>query len=129
MFQMQSDIVPYLLATAKATLGDMPPMQWHDGYSLCVVMANPGYPGTPQNGTPIPNLDGAWGDHAYVFQAGTKAEGDNIVAHGGRVLGVTARGHDIAEAQARAYAVVERLRWPGCQVRRDIGHREASRRR
>jgi phosphoribosylamine--glycine ligase len=62
-----------------------------------------------------------------LFHAGTERRGDDIVAVGGRVLNVTALGRDVAEAQARAYAVVEKIRWEGAFYRRDIGWRALSR--
>ena len=69
---------------------------------------------------PIPNVQ--------IFHAGTKRDGTRILADGGRVLGVTARGANIAEAQARAYAAVDKIDWPGGFCRRDIGWRAVRRR-
>jgi phosphoribosylamine--glycine ligase len=57
-----------------------------------------------------------------IFHAGTKAEGGKITAHGGRVLGIAATGHTVAEAQQRAYAAVDKVDWPGGFCRRDIGY-------
>ena len=62
-----------------------------------------------------------------IFHAGTRREGDRLLAHGGRVLNVTARGKTVAEAQARAYAAVARIDWPGGFYRRDIGWRAIER--
>jgi phosphoribosylamine--glycine ligase len=64
-----------------------------------------------------------------VFHAGTKAESGKIVANGGRVLNVTARGKSVAEAQARAYAAIERIQWPDGFCRRDIGWQAIKRER
>ena len=64
-----------------------------------------------------------------IFHAGTKRDGARILADGGRVLGVTARGSNIAEAQARAYAAVDRIDWPDGFCRRDIGFRAVGRER
>ena len=61
-----------------------------------------------------------------IFHAGTKREGERILADGGRVLGVTARGQDIREAQSRAYAAIDQIDWPGGFYRRDIGWRALS---
>jgi phosphoribosylamine--glycine ligase len=62
-----------------------------------------------------------------VFHAGTKQEGDRLVAQGGRVLNVTALGATISQAQAKAYEAVDRIDWPGGFCRRDIGWRAVER--
>lgn len=93
-------------------------------------MAAAGYPGTPRKGDEIAAL-ADWRDEqdVVVFHAGTSRRADGaVVTAGGRVLGVTAHGADLVEARRRAYAVVERLRWDGVQVRSDIGERELRRR-
>lgn len=126
LMQMRSDFFPWLLATAEGRLDGQPPLEWHPGCSVCVVMASEGYPEKAGPEVPIAGLaDWRDSDDVVVFQAGTALdEAEQVVTHGGRVLGVTARGADIAEARERAYAAVDRLRWPGAQVRRDIGKRE-----
>jgi phosphoribosylamine--glycine ligase len=91
-------------------------------------MAAGGYPGPVLSGVPIPNLAQAPDDDLVVFQAGTAMVGGRTVTAGGRVLTVTAHGADIMAARAKAYAAVERLRWPGATWRRDIGIREVERR-
>ncbi len=95
-------------------------------------MAAKGYPGTPEKGTVIEKLDDAAKlDSVTVFHAGTKFEtrdGQNvIVANGGRVLGVTATGTSVRDAQSRAYAAVDAIHWPGGFCRRDIGWRAIAR--
>jgi phosphoribosylamine--glycine ligase len=88
------------------------------------VLAANGYPGEPLKGTEIRGLaQAADGETVKVFHAGTRRNGDKILADGGRVLGVTALGRDAAEAQARAYAAVDRIDWPEGFCRRDIGWR------
>jgi phosphoribosylamine--glycine ligase len=89
------------------------------GASCCVVAASPGYPGSYPTGLPIEGLDRVDPD-VLVFQAGTKRTGDGLVTAGGRVLGVTAVGDTVAEARAKAYANVERVRFEGIHYRRDI---------
>jgi phosphoribosylamine--glycine ligase len=91
-------------------------------HALCVVVASPGYPGTPKTGDRIEGLDEASeiGD-VVVYHAGTKASAGGIVTAGGRVLGVTGRGATLALARERAYAAVARIRFPGMQHRTDIG--------
>ena len=127
MMRLKSDLLPALLGTAQGQLGGMT-LAWHDDAALCVVMAAKGYPGAYEKGTEIKGLDAASvEDDAVVFHAGTARDGNRILATGGRVLGVTARGADIAEAQARAYAVVDTIDWPGGFCRRDIGWRAVNR--
>jgi phosphoribosylamine--glycine ligase len=87
-------------------------------------MAAPGYPGQPQGGSEIRGLKAAAAvPGVKVFQAGTRQDGERIVAAGGRVLSVTATGADLAEARTRAYAAVDRIDWPEGFCRRDIGRR------
>ncbi|GFO82294.1 MAG: phosphoribosylamine--glycine ligase [Methyloceanibacter sp.] len=127
MIRLRSDLLPALLATAQGRLGGMT-LAWHDDAALCVVMAAKGYPGAYEKGTEIEGLDAESGsDDAVVFHAGTARDGNRILAAGGRVLGVTARGADIAQAQARAYAAVDAIDWPGGFCRRDIGWRAVKR--
>jgi phosphoribosylamine---glycine ligase len=95
--------------------------------ALTVVMAAAGYPGTVVRGSAIRGIEAAEGEGVHVFQAGTRAEGDRILADGGRVLAVTALGENVTEAQARAYAAVARIDWPEGFCRRDIGYRAVAR--
>jgi phosphoribosylamine--glycine ligase len=126
MMRLKSDPLPALLAVADGDLGGIT-LDWHDDPALCVVMAAKGYPGAYQKGTEIKGLDEAAADpDVQFFHAGTKRDGTRIVADGGRVLGVTARGKDIAEAKVRAYAAVDKIDWPGGSCRRDIGWRALS---
>ncbi len=123
MLRLKSDLLPALLAVAEGDLGDLA-LDWHDDASLCVVMAARGYPGTPLKGTEIKGLEDAGADPAVqIFHAGTRRDGARIVADGGRVLGIAARGKDIREAQRHAYAAVDRIDWPEGFCRRDIGWR------
>jgi phosphoribosylamine--glycine ligase len=123
MLGLKSDLVPLLLATCDGTLKEQKP-EWHDDAALCVVMAAKGYPGKYEKGSEISGLDAAGADpDVEIFHAGTKRDGKRILADGGRVLGVTARGATVAEAQERAYAAVDKIDWPGGFCRRDIGWR------
>ena len=127
MMRLKSDLLPALLATAQGALGGVT-LDWHDEAALCVVMAAKGYPGAYKKDTEITGLDAAGADpDVEIFHAGTKREDDRVLANGGRVLGVTARGPDIAAAQARAYAAVDKIDWPGGFCRRDIGWRAVTR--
>jgi phosphoribosylamine--glycine ligase len=103
-------------------------MRWHDDAALTVVMAAKGYPGSYEKGSVIRGLDeAAQIDGVEIFHAGTKADGANILANGGRVLNVCARGKSVREAQQSAYAAVDRIDWPEGFCRRDIGWRAIER--
>ncbi len=121
--RMAGDIVPVLAAVAAGDLGDAR-FAWDPRPAVCVVMAAEGYPGTPVRGPVIEGLaEAARVPDVAVFHAGTKRSNGRIVVWGGRVLGVTASGDDLAEAQGRAYEAVGKIHWEGAQVRRDIAHR------
>ena len=95
MLRLKSDLLPALLAVADGRLSGVA-LDWHDDAALCVVMATRGYPGVYAKGSEIKGLDAAGADpNVQVFHAGTKREGRRILADGGRVLGVTARGANI----------------------------------
>jgi len=127
MMRLKSDFLEALLACADGTL-DRIELEWHDETALTVVMATQGYPGKYENGSEIRGLDALEDmDGVAVFHAGTKADGGRILAHGGRVLGITARGTSVAEAQKRAYEAVDRIDWPEGFCRRDIGWRALDR--
>ncbi|HXZ68951.1 MAG TPA: phosphoribosylamine--glycine ligase [Alphaproteobacteria bacterium] len=123
MVLLKSDIVPALLATHSGTLS-RERLEWHDGAAITVVMATRGYPGGYEKGSVIRGLDRA-SAHAGVtiFHAGTAARGSNIIANGGRVLNVTARGTTLREARDRAYRAISDIDWPEGFYRRDIGWR------
>lgn len=123
LMQMQSDLLPLLDASARGGLDRLPPPT-ASGAAVCVVLASGGYPRGFRKGFPITGLDAAARDpNVVVFHAGTKKQDGVFVTAGGRVLGVTARGDDVAEAQRRAYAAVDALRFEGAQLRRDIASR------
>jgi phosphoribosylamine--glycine ligase len=91
-------------------------------------MAANGYPGDYQRGSLIEGLDAAGEiEGVEIFHAGTRADGGKILANGGRVLNVSARGKTVREAQVRAYQAVDRIRWPEGFCRRDIGWRAIER--
>ncbi len=129
MQRLESDLLPILLACARGTLATCAPPVFSAGAALTVVMAASGYPGTPASGGMIAGLAAAEADGAVVFQAGTALTGGALVACGGRVLAVTARGATIAEAQSAAYRAVDALDFPSGFCRRDIGWREIARAR
>ena len=121
--RLASDPVEALMAARDGRLDEIT-LRWRAETALCVVMAARGYPGAYDKGSEIRGIEAAEEiDGVTVFHAGTRRENGRLVAAGGRVLGVTALGEDIAEAQARAYAAVDRIDWPGGFCRRDIGRR------
>jgi phosphoribosylamine---glycine ligase len=126
MPRLNSDIVELMVAAIEGDLLSLEP-EWSDATALCVVMAANGYPGEPERGTPIHGIDAAEATGALVFHAGTARSDGQLVANGGRVLNVVALGNSAAEAQARAYAGVDAIDWPGGFCRRDIGWRAVAR--
>lgn len=129
MMRLKSDIVTLLLGVADGTLKNMD-VRWHDDAALTVVMAARGYPGTPLKGSVIGGLEAAAKvEDVEIFHAGTAVKDGKLIANGGRVLNVTARGRSVAEAQARAYRAVDLIDWPEGFARRDIGFRAVARER
>jgi phosphoribosylamine--glycine ligase len=125
MPRLKSDL---LAALWCARDGKLASLQWHDDVALTVVMASKFYPGNYEKGHVITGLDEAAKlPGVTVFHAGTEQRGPDIVAVGGRVLNVTALGKDVAEAQARAYAAVQKIQWNGAFYRNDIGWRALKR--
>jgi phosphoribosylamine---glycine ligase len=123
MLRLKSDILPILLAARDGILNEVD-LRWYDETALCVVMAAKGYPEDPLRGTEIRGIDaGASDPEVKIFHAGTRRDGGRLLADGGRVLGVTAMGRDIAEARERAYGAVDKIDWPQGFCRRDIGRR------
>jgi phosphoribosylamine--glycine ligase len=128
MLRLESDLVELLLACAENRLAAIKPPQFSRDTALTVVMAAEGYPGTPKNGGRIDGIPAAEKTGARVFHAGTELGPDGVLtAKGGRVLNVTARGGSVREAQARAYAAVDAIRFPEGFCRRDIGQKEVAR--
>jgi phosphoribosylamine--glycine ligase len=122
MLRLMSDLVPALIASRDGQLKNFD-LRWYDEAALVVVMATNGYPGNYGKGSVIEGLDAAAAlEGVEIFHAGTKADGGKIIANGGRVLGVAATAKTVAEAQARAYAAVDKIDWPGGFCRRDIGY-------
>ena len=121
MMRLKSDLA-VLIESALAGRLDETEVEWDPRVALGVVLAAAGYPGTPRRGDAIYGLPEAEEDY-HVFHAGTTLEGDKVVVSGGRVLCVTALGHNVRTAQRRAYEIAGRIRFDGMQLRRDIGHR------
>ena len=127
MLRLMSDLVPALLAARDGQLKNFD-LRWYPDAALTVVMAAKGYPGNYKKGTRIEGLDAAAQiEGVEIFHAGTKADGDHILASGGRVLNISARGKAVRDAQSRAYAAVDLINWPDGFCRRDIGWRAIER--
>jgi phosphoribosylamine--glycine ligase len=120
MMRLESDWGEVLLAAARGSLG-ADHLSWSPEPATCVVLASGGYPGAYETGRPIAGLDRL--HDAVVFHAGTKFENGRVVTSGGRVLGVTARGSDLAASIAGAYAACDQITFDGMHYRRDIGRK------
>ena len=127
MLRFEGDLLELMLAASEGRLGEVAAPRFSDETALVVVMAANGYPDAPETGGAIRGLDAAEATGARVFQAGTREEDGALVASGGRVLGVTAAGATVAEAQAAAYRAVDAIDFPTGFCRRDIGWREIAR--
>jgi len=124
MLRLKSDLVELLYACTAGKLECVTPPVWSDNPSLCVVMAAEGYPATTTKNTIIRGLDDAGKiDNVQIFHAGTLSKDAEILAIGGRVLGVCATGHNVASARKSAYQAVDKINWPEGFCRRDIAWR------
>lgn len=123
MMRLGAQALDLMLATAEGRL-DTAKVNWADDYAMTVVMAANGYPGSYEKGDVIGGLETLADDSFHkCFHAGTKADGDNTLANGGRVLNITARGDTLKEAQELAYSELDKVDWDGGFYRRDIGWR------
>ena len=130
MMRLKSDLVELIENAIDGTL-DQVEAEWDTRVALGVVLAAHGYPDNPRKGDVIRGLPETGGDDFHVFHAGTATlanhTGNDVVTSGGRVLCVTALGHNVRIAQKRAYEIAAQIRFDGMQMRRDIGHRAANR--
>lgn len=123
MMRLGAQALDLLQACAEERLSDIT-ANWADDHAVTVVLAAQGYPGSYSKGSPIRGLDAYEEDSKHmVFHAGTAMKDGQIIANGGRVLNVTARGESLAEATKRAYDMVDGIDWPDGFCRRDIGWR------
>lgn len=120
--RLESDLLDLLEACVAKQLSTQTP-QWSKGAAACIILASGGYPGSYEKGKTIHGLDEAAAlDNVVVFHAGTKPSSDGgTLTNGGRVLGVTATGGNLAEARTHAYAAADRISFDGLQRRNDIG--------
>ena len=132
MQRLDSDLLPVLLEASQGRLGgymksDDSKLQWSSDATVGVVMATEGYPGDYKKGSKLLGVAEVAQDVAKVFHAGTGEQDGYLVATGGRVLCVTARGETVSEAQRKEYEGVEAIDWPEGFYRRDIGWRAIQR--
>ena len=120
LMRLKSDLLDVMVAVCDGRLDEVT-MEWDSRPAVCVVMASGGYPGDYEKGKEIRGLDSVGEfDNVMVFHAGTAEKDGRIVSAGGRVLGVTAVGETIADAQARVYEAVELIDFDRAYCRRDI---------
>lgn len=119
--RMKNDIIEVVEACIDGTL-DKVDLQFEDNAAVCVVLASEGYPVSYEKGLPISGLE-EFKKHEgyYCFHAGTMFAGEKLVTNGGRVLGITAKGKDLKEARANAYAATEWVQFNNKYMRHDIG--------
>lgn len=122
LLRLKSDLFTLLLATANGTLNEVN-IEWYTEVALCVVMAANGYPGDYEKNTVIANISEAQiPKNITIFHAGTVIKEDILYATGGRVLGITALGKNIAEARKDVYNAINKIDWTDGFYRRDIGY-------
>jgi phosphoribosylamine--glycine ligase len=124
LLRLKSDLLTLIDHAFDQTLHTVD-AEWDPRVALAVVLAAAGYPDKPRTGDVIEGLPQS-GEDYHVFHAGTALEGDRVVVSGGRVLCVTALGHNVRTAQKRAYEIAGQIRFDGVQYRRDIGYRALS---
>lgn len=116
---LQTPLAGLLLAAAKGTLAEQPPLQWRSGYAVTVVLAAAGYPGKPRTGDII-GLPTALPDDASILHAGTARRDAQVISTGGRVLGVVGIGASLVDARTKAYDSIEQITLQGGHYRTDI---------
>lgn len=121
LMRLKTDLVDVMEAVIDGRLAELPPLTFDPRPAVCVVMASDGYPGPYEKGFPITGIEEADAlPDVKVFHAGTAVKNGKTVASGGRVLGVTALGETVADAQRKAYEAVDKIKWEGAWFRKDI---------
>jgi phosphoribosylamine--glycine ligase len=128
LFRLKTNLVDLIEAALNGKLADAK-ADWDPRPSLGVVLAAGGYPDSYNKGDPISGLDADSHNDRKIFHAGTKATAAGVVTAGGRVLCAVALGNDVADAQTKAYELVDKINWDNIYYRRDIGYRAVKRRR
>ena len=123
MIRLGPQVLDLIIACVSTKL-DQAKINWADDHSVTIVLATKGYPGNYRNGSKIRFVEELKSDSLnQIFHAGTKRDNSSLIANGGRVLNITARGGSILEARDRAYKTVEKIDWPEGFYRSDIGWR------
>jgi phosphoribosylamine--glycine ligase len=120
--RLRTDLFDVLMAACEGRIKDVS-LDWDPRTAVCVVVAAGGYPGQYDTGKEITGLDQAVSEDGVIFHAGTVANGEKVYTAGGRVLGITGFGSDVAEAIENTYRVVNKVHFEGCFFRRDIGRK------
>ena len=116
---LKTDLLTIMQAVENETLADLK-VEWHDGAAACVIIASGGYPGDYQKGKVMTIADDL-ADNVVIYHAGDKLQDGKLVTSGGRVLGVTAKGDNLAQALADAYKATNSVQFEGKYMRNDIG--------
>ncbi|GAB4133567.1 phosphoribosylamine--glycine ligase [Thermopirellula anaerolimosa] len=128
LMRLKSDLLEILNAAVDRRLDRIEPLDWDPRPAVCVVMASEGYPGDYRKGHVIRGLEEAARlPDVKVFHAGTRLQEGQVVTAGGRVLGVTALGENVAKAKLQAYSAVKCIRWEGAWCRKDIADKAIAR--
>jgi len=126
--RLKTDLVDIAIAVTEERLSEVT-IEWNNDPAVCVVLSSSGYPGQYRKGDVITGIDEANKmEGVQIFHAGTAFKEDQVVTAGGRVLGVTAIGKDIAAAKSRAYEAAEKIHYNGMHYRKDIADRALKRR-
>ncbi len=121
VFRLDESLLEPILQAASGDL-NLRNLAWKPGYSVCVVMASGGYPGSYEKGKPIEGLDDVEKmEDIYIFHAGTARKDGRVYTSGGRVLGVTSYAETLKGAIDKCYSAVSKIRFDGCHYRKDIG--------
>ncbi len=126
LFRLKTDLADLIEAALDGRL-DTVEAEWDPRPTLGVVLAAGGYPGSYNKGDEITGLDADCSDDLKIFHAGTKKDNGKVVTNGGRVLCCVALGDNVANAQAKAYSLVDQISWDNVYSRRDIGYRAVAR--
>ena len=113
---LETPLAEVLRAAATGSLATSPPLRWHSGAAVTVVIASAGYPSSSRSGDVISGASGA----GFIHAGTARAAGGELVTAGGRVLSVTATGADLSAARDAAYALVDRVSLADAVIRRDI---------
>jgi phosphoribosylamine--glycine ligase len=125
--RLKTDLMDIAMAVTEERLSEIS-IEWKNDPAVCLVMSSAGYPGKYRKGDVITGIDEANAmEGVHVFHAGTAFQNDHVVTAGGRVLGVTALGKDIASARSRAYNAAKKIHFDGMHYRGDIADRALKR--